>query len=144
VAGHFWKLAHGVLGWGTTLRELKVPSGSASLKKYIILSIQTAAYHVIVVPWALWDPRGPGAPWNNNNDRNNYMDQWSMSLIGFILEVGLSPLLLFHGPFGIQGAQGPHGAHVAHGAHRAHGTTMVTGTIIWAHGVCHRLVLYWR
>jgi len=22
---HFWKLAYGLMGWGTTLRELKVP-----------------------------------------------------------------------------------------------------------------------
>jgi len=29
---HFWKLACGLLGWGTTLRELKVPSGIAPLK----------------------------------------------------------------------------------------------------------------
>jgi len=26
---HFWKLAHGLLGWETILRELKVPSGIA-------------------------------------------------------------------------------------------------------------------
>jgi len=32
---HFWKSAHGLLGWGTTRRELKVPSGIAPLKKYI-------------------------------------------------------------------------------------------------------------
>jgi len=31
----FWKLAHGLLGWGTTLRELKVPSGIAPSKKKI-------------------------------------------------------------------------------------------------------------
>jgi len=30
---HFWKLLHGLLGWGTTLRELKVPSGIAPPKK---------------------------------------------------------------------------------------------------------------
>jgi len=39
--GIFLKLAHGLLGWGTTLRELKVPSGIAPLKKK--LSLQTAA-----------------------------------------------------------------------------------------------------
>jgi len=32
---HFWKSAHGLLGWGTTRRELKVPSGTTPLKKYI-------------------------------------------------------------------------------------------------------------
>ena len=32
---HFGKLAHGLLGWGTTLRELKVPSGIAPLKNKI-------------------------------------------------------------------------------------------------------------
>ena len=40
---HFWKLAHGLLGWGTTLRELKVPSGIAPLKNIYFLSLQTAA-----------------------------------------------------------------------------------------------------
>jgi len=34
-SGHFAKLAHGLLGWGTTLRELKVPSGIVPLKKKI-------------------------------------------------------------------------------------------------------------
>jgi len=34
---HFGKLAHGLLGWGTTLRELKVPSGMAPLKEYIYI-----------------------------------------------------------------------------------------------------------
>jgi len=29
---HFWKLAYGLLGWGTTLRELKVPSEIVPLK----------------------------------------------------------------------------------------------------------------
>jgi len=33
--GIFGKSAHGLLGWGTTLRELKVPSGIAPLKKNI-------------------------------------------------------------------------------------------------------------
>ena len=32
---HFWKLPNGLLGWVTTLRELKVPSGIAPLKKNI-------------------------------------------------------------------------------------------------------------
>jgi len=52
------------------------------------------------------------------------------------------------GPKGAHGAQGTHGPHGAHGAHGAqgphswgpwgtwaHGTTIKTGTIIWANGV---------
>jgi len=40
---HFWKLAYGLLGWGTTLRERKVPSGIAPQKTKI--KPQTAAWH---------------------------------------------------------------------------------------------------
>jgi len=29
-------------------------------------------------PWGPWGPWAPRGPWNNNNDRNNYMGQWSM------------------------------------------------------------------
>ena len=43
---HFWKLAHGLLGWGTTLRELKVPSGIAPLKKKIKPPNCSRVYHV--------------------------------------------------------------------------------------------------
>ena len=44
---HFWKLAHGLLGWGTTLRELKVPSGIAPPPPKKKLSLQPAPANFI-------------------------------------------------------------------------------------------------
>ena len=59
---HFWKLAHGLLGWGTTLRELKVPSGIVPLnKKKIYMFTSNVSLGVFNLGRDVLSYPGPGA-----------------------------------------------------------------------------------